>query len=150
MEYEKIKRFTKIILDFMFYSGIIVVVTVPGWLKLAGKYYSRSIGEYYSLMLLIFAASGIFGLLIVNELRKIMRTVVAQDCFVRNNVRSLKRMAKFSICISAFFIIKVIFVPTPATLIIVLVFFVAALFSAVLSCVFTEAVDYKEENELTI
>lgn len=150
MEYEKIKRFTKIILDFMFYSGIVVVATVPVWLKLAGKYYSGAIGKYYFLMLLVFAASGICGLLIVNELRKVMKTVVAQDCFVRKNVRSLKRMSKFSICISVFFIVKVIFVPTPATLIIVLVFFVAALFSTVLSCVFTEAIDYKEENELTI
>ena len=49
-----------------------------------------------------------------------------------------------------FFFIKVLLVPTPATLIIILVFFIAALFSVVLSCVFQEAVNYKDENDLTI
>ena len=101
-------------------------------------------------MLLIFAASGICGILIINELRKMMRTVVQKNCFVRENIRSLRRMGKESLCISAFCIIKVFFIPTPATMIIVLVFFIAALFSVVLSCVFQEAVNYKEENELTI
>lgn len=150
MEYEKIKKFTKVILDIMFYSGIIVLATVPVWLKWAGAYYSSAIEENYVVMTLTFAASGICGLLIVNELRKMMRTVLGQDCFVRGNIASLRKMSWLSLFISVFFIIKCIFLPTPATLIIVLVFFVAALFSAVLSCVFREAVDFKEENELTI
>lgn len=150
MEYEKIKKFTKVFLDIMFYSGIVVLITVPIWLKWAGNHYSKAIGEYYISMLFIFAASGICGILIINELRKMMRTVVEKNCFVRENIRSLRRMGKESLCISAFFIIKVFFIPTPATMIIVLVFFIAALFSVVLSCVFQEAVNYKEENELTI
>lgn len=150
MQYEKIKKFTKIFLDIMFYSGIIVLVTVPVWLKWAGNHYSEAIGKHYISMLLIFAASGICGILIINELRRMMHTVVEQDCFVRENIRSLRKMGKLSLCISAFFLIKLFFVATPATMIIALVFFIAALFSVVLSCVFQEAVDYKEENELTI
>ena len=39
MKNEKIVRATKLILDFMFYSGIVVVVTLPWTLKLAGRYY---------------------------------------------------------------------------------------------------------------
>lgn len=150
MGYEKIKKFTKVFLDLMFYSGIIVLLTVPLWLKWAGKHYSQAIGNHYVSMLFIFAASGVCGILIINELRKMMRTVVDHSCFVKENIRSLKRMGKQSLGISAFFIIKLFFVPTPATAIIALVFFIAALFSVVLSCVFQEAVNYKEENELTI
>lgn len=150
MEYKKIKKFTKVFLDLMFYSGIIVVITVPLWLKWAGNHYSETIRNHYISMLLVFAASGVFGILIINELRKMMRTVVEQNCFVKENIRSLRRMGKESLCISAFFVIKLFFVPTPATFIVALVFFIAALFSVVLSCVFQEAVDYKEENELTI
>ena len=48
------------------------------------------------------------------------------------------------------FIFKLFFVPTPATGIIILVFFIAALFSQVLADVFEKAVNYKEENDLTI
>lgn len=150
MEYRRIKCFTKVILDMMFYSGIIIVATVPIWLKLAGTYYASVIAKHYLLMLPVFLASGICGLLIVFELRKMMRTVLDQNCFVRGNVQSLKKMSVLSVGIAGFFIAKCIFMPTPATLIIILVFFVAALFSLVLSCVFKEAVDYKEENDLTI
>lgn len=45
---------------------------------------------------------------------------------------------------------KIFFFPTPATFIIIIVFFVAALFSQVLSFVFQDAINYKEENGLTI
>lgn len=150
MDYEKIKKFTKLILDFMFFSGIVVIATIPVWLRWAGENYSVKIKEQYWVMLIIFAVSGLCGLMIVNELRKMMRTVLAQNCFVQKNVHSLRMMAKFSIIIAVFFAVKVFFVPTPATVIIVLVFFIAALFSVVLSCVFQEAIIYKQENDLTI
>jgi hypothetical protein len=46
--------------------------------------------------------------------------------------------------------VKLFFVITPATLILVLVFIIAGLFSHVLSQVFDQAVAYKFENDLTI
>lgn len=150
MKYEKITKFTKIVLDIMFYSGLVVWITIPVWLKLAGKYYSPSIRDNYVLMLLVFAAAGICGILIVNQLRRMTGTVLNRDCFVMGNVKSLVVMSRLSLCISVIFIIATIFMPTVTSLIIVLVFFIASLFSAVLSCVFREAIHYKEENDLTI
>ena len=148
MRNEKIVRATKLILDFMFFSGIMVVVTLPWTLNLAGRYYDAVILEQYVPMLLTLAVSGIFGILIVGQLRKMMRTVVSGSCFVY--VKSLRLMTGFSLCISAAFLIEMFFVPTIATVVIVVIFFVAALFSQVLSQVFGEAVRYKEENDLTI
>ncbi|MGE9965116.1 DUF2975 domain-containing protein [Bariatricus sp. HCP28S3_E4] len=150
MKYERIKKLTKLILDIMFFTGIIVLLTLPIWLRFAGTHYSKDIEIHYLAMLIVFAVSGLNGLLIVNELRKMMKTVLEANCFVEDNVKSLRRMARYSLVISIFFFIKVLLVPTPATLIIILVFFIAALFSVVLSCVFQEAVNYKDENDLTI
>ena len=150
MKYERIKKLTKLILDIMFFTGIIVPLTLPIWLRFAGTHYSKDIEIHYLAMLIVFAVSGLNGLLIVNELRKMMKTVLEANCFVEDNVKSLRRMARYSLVISIFFFIKVLLVPTPATLIIILVFFIAALFSVVLSCVFQEAVNYKDENDLTI
>lgn len=150
MKYERIKKLTKLILDIMFFTGIIVLLTLPMWLRFAGTHYSKDIEIHYLAMLIVFAVSGLNGLLIVNELRKMMKTVLEANCFVEDNVKSLRRMARYSLVISIFFFIKVLLVPTPATLIIILVFFIAALFSVVLSCVFQEAVNYKDENDLTI
>ena len=150
MKYERIKKLTKLILDIMFFTGIIVLLTLPIWLRFAGTHYSKDIEIHYLAMLIVFAVSGLNGLLIVNELRKMMKTVLEVNCFVEDNVKSLRRMERYSLVISIFFFIKVLLVPTPATLIIILVFFIAALFSVVLSCVFQEAVNYKDENDLTI
>ena len=150
MKYERIKKLTKLILDIMFFTGIIVLLTLPIWLRFAGTHYSKDIEIHYLAMLIVFAVSGLNGILIVNELRKMMKTGLEVNCFVEDNVKSLRRMARYSLVISIFFFIKVLLVPTPATLIIILVFFIAALFSVVLSCVFQEAVNYKDENDLTI
>ena len=150
MKYERIKKLTKLILDIMFFTGIIVLITLPIWLRFAGTHYSKDIENHYLAMVIVFAVSGLNGLLIVNELRKMMKTVLEANCFVEDNVKSLRRMARYSLVISIFFFIKVLLVPTPATLIIILVFFIAALFSVVLSCIFQEAVNYKDENDLTI
>lgn len=150
MHGEKLIRITKILLDVMFYSGIVVIVTLPLTLKYAGSHYSRAFQEYYALMLVIFALSGVCGVVIVSQLRKMMRTVVRKNCFVHENVRSLEVMGITSAAIVVLFFIKCFFLPTPATFIIVLTFFIAGLFSKVLSFVFREAIRYKEENDLTI
>lgn len=147
---ERLIRFTKFVLDFMFYSGWIVFFTLPLSLKFLGKYYSGIINEYFLFMLAIFGASGIFGILIIRQLRRMMKTVIQESCFVYENVKSLNTMAVLSFCIVVMFFIKICVLPTPATGVIVLVFFIAALFCEVLAHVFAKAVNYKEENDLTI
>lgn len=150
MDQKKIVIFTRYLLDLMFYSGILVIASLPYTLKMAGKYYSKDIENYYIMMLIVFFISGLCGLVIVYQLRKMITTVVRQDCFVDNNTKSLKLMEKAAFIISFLFLVKVFFIPTPATFIIILTFFIAGLFSHVLSLVFAEAVRCKEENDLTI
>ena len=142
--------FTKYFLDFMFFSGILVEISLPFTLKLLGKYYSPELEAQYWAMLAIFGLSGICGLVIVFQLRKMMKTVVKRECFVDNNTRSLGVMGKVSFVIAALFAVKCVMLPTPASFIIVLTFFTAGMFSHVLSLVFEEAVRFKEENDLTI
>ncbi|MDD3362610.1 MAG: DUF2975 domain-containing protein [Hespellia sp.] len=143
-------RITKVILDIMLVLGIITIITLPLTMHLAGKYYSAEIEVHFVAMMWILGAAALFGMLILYELRSMMKTVVEENCFVQRNVTSLDRMGGFSICISVMFVIKVFVVPTPATAVIIIVFFIAALFSGVLARVFAQAVRYKEENDLTI
>lgn len=150
MKQERMNKFTKVILDLMFYCGIVVLATLPFTLKLAGRYYSKALSDNFISMLVVFAVSGVCGLMIVAQLRRMMKTVIDGVCFVPDNVRSLQVMASLSLVIAAAFIIKIFLVPTPATAVVVLVFFIAALFSQVLANVFAEAIRYKEETDLTI
>ncbi len=149
MEEMKLAKLTKGILDFMFCSGIIVCVTLPFTLKLAGAYMTDFQTFYYPLLLLFFL-SGIFAVLIILELRRMFSTVLKQDCFVEENVRSLKKMGTYSFCIAAISVLRLFIVITPAVLVVILVFMIAGLFSKVLSHVFEQAVTYKLENDLTI
>ncbi len=144
-----ITKITKWMLDFMFYAGILVCLTLPVTLKFLGEYFPHY-KIFYFPMLVLFFISGIFAILIILELRCIFRTVLNENCFVKENVQSLKRMGNYSFCIAAVSVFRLFIVITPATLVIILVFVIAGLFSKVLSNVFDQAVTYKLENDLTI
>lgn len=150
MRDQKIIKLTKIVLDFMFFSGILVTVTMPLLLRIAGNYYAKVFLEKYIPLVLIFTSASLFGVMILEQLRRMMKTVIEENCFVWENVKSLESMAVYSLTISVLFLGKVFFLPSPATGVIIIVFFVAALFSQVLSFVFRDAINYKEENDLTI
>lgn len=150
MRQSRFISFTKYFLDFMFFSGILVEASLPFSLKMLGEYYWEEMSDQYWPMLIIFGMSGICGLIIVFQLRKMMKTVVKRECFVDNNTKSLSTMGKVSFVITVLFVVKCVLLPTPASFVIVLTFFIAGIFSHVLSLVFEEAVRFKEENDLTI
>ncbi len=146
---DKITVVTKILLDFMFYAGILVCLTLPISIKFYGRYNSYFADNYVELCF-IFFLSGIFAVLIILELRRMFRSVINDDCFVQENVISLKRMGTYSFAIAAVTCFRVVLYFTPAVFIVILVFIIAGLFSKVLSRVFDKAVSYKLENDLTI
>ena len=53
MNQNRLVVFTKYLLNFMFYSGIIVVISLPYTLKLIGRYLFKEAAEYYVFMLVI-------------------------------------------------------------------------------------------------
>ena len=145
----KLAKVTKGILDFMFYSGILVCVTLPLSMKMIGEYIPHY-KTYYFPMLFLLLVSGILAVLLILELRRMFSTVLKEDCFVEENVKSLRKMGNYSFCIVAVSIIRLFFMLTIAMLVIILVFIIAGLFSKVLAIVFDQAVTYKLENDLTI
>ena len=146
---DRLTLFTKFLLDVMFYAGIIVTITLPLSIKFYGKYNSYFADNFYSLCV-IFFLSGIFAILIIQQLRKMFTTVINNDCFVRGNVASLEKMSIYSFFIAVITACRLFIYLTPAVLIIILVFVIAGLFSKVLAGVFDKAITYKEENDLTI
>jgi len=141
--------FTKLLLDFMFFSGIIVCLSVPFLFKIAGKYIG-SFDRFYIPLCIIFILAGIFALAILLELRRMFKTVINENPFIRENVISLKKMGFYAFIIAVLMGIKLFFTVTFTTLVLILVFIIAGLFSLVLSQVFDQAVTYKVENDLTI
>ena len=149
MKKETLIKLTKYFLDFMFYSGIVVTLTLPFTIKILGAFIER-FREHYAEMVIIYFVLGIAAVVILRELRKIFKTVIEKNCFVRENVVSLDKMCKWSFFIVLMSIVRTIVYVTPAMLVVILVFVIAGLFSKVLSFVFEEAIGYKEENDFTI
>ena len=149
MNKQYLTKGTKYFLDFMFYCGILVTVSLPFSLKWIGNYVDH-VGDHYGELVIIYFVLGIAALVIVGELRRIFATVLKEDCFVADNVRSLHKMANWSFFIVLMSVVRTIVYLTIAMLVVILVFTIAGLFSKVLAYVFEEAVRYKEENDLTI
>ena len=145
----KLTVFTKILLDFLYYAGIIVTILVPLIISWYGNYNSYFGNNVISLSV-IFILSGILAVLIIRELLKMFRSVLDDNCFIPENVNSLRKMGTYSFCIAIITCCRLFLYMTPAVLIVILVFVIAGLFSKVLSQVFQTAVNYKQENDLTI
>lgn len=146
---ELLTKCTKYLLDFMFYAGIAVTATLPFTIKWVGQYLPRLL-EHYQEVVIIYFVLGIAALVLIRELRRIFGTVLAGDCFVRENVVSLRKMGNWSFFIALMSVVRSIVYLTVAMLVVILVFVIAGLFSKVLALVFEQAVSFKEENDLTI
>ena len=156
----RLNRFVTKLLTVLFAIGCAVEVLLPLLLRRLFLRYEfltvegrdgRQVSEvlYYP-KLICGMAAGVFALLILWELRKMMRTVVDGNCFVSANVQSLKRMSRCAALIAVFMLGSNLSAPTLTAGAMTLVFIIAGLFSRVLAGVFQEAVRYKEENDLTI
>lgn len=146
---QKLTLYTKYLMDFMFFGGIVVTATLPLTFWFYGNY-NQYFREFYLELILIFFLCGIFAILIIGNLRKMFKTVLNDDCFVKENVKSLDRMGTYSFAIALVTIVRVFLYLTPAVIVIILTFMIAGLFSKVLAVVFDKAVTYKLENDLTI
>lgn len=154
MKKETVIIFTKYLLDFMYFAGIPVTISLPWsvkWImKLLDFQNYADFEAYYTEVVVIYFILGILAIMILGELRKMFRTVLRDDCFVKENVVSLQRMGTYSFVIAAICLLRTILYMTIAVLVLVLVFVIAGLFSKVLAFVFDRAVEYKLENDLTI
>ena len=138
----RLVRFTKWLLDVMFVVGIGITVGIPMIFYVIGGYI-EAFRKYYLIQCVLYMLSGVLALLIVAELRKMFATVL-------KDAASLKRMGKCSFLIALLSVVRLPLAPTPATAVVIIVFSIAGLFCFVLCQVFEKAIQYKEENDLTI
>jgi hypothetical protein len=129
---------------------MVIWISLPISLSWCYKTYFWTTGQNYWFLLIFLAITGVFCLVIVYELRKIFKTLKKREPFQRDNVTSLKRIAIMALLISAAYVIKIIFYVSFLTIILMMAFLIMGLFALILSEVFRQAIDVKEENDLTI
>ena len=149
------KRF----LDIAFYLGLIMEVTVPIGLRKAVELTEMRFGEaseyspikdHFIFAVVSIMLAGAFCILILFELRKMMKSVIEDNCFIQENVTSLYRMGNYAFAITLVKFLRCFVYFTLGAVITGGVFLFAGILSKVLAKVFDKAVRYKEENDLTI
>ncbi|MFT8392324.1 MAG: DUF2975 domain-containing protein [Sporolactobacillus sp.] len=145
-----LSQWVKYLLDLIFIGGLLIFLSLPLAIRWYVTLLPEESTENYDFLLPFLYITGIFALIIVFELRRIFRQLNQRHPFIMENVRSLKHMAIASFLIAFCYGIKIICFNSFLTMIIAMVFIIAGLFSLVLSEVFLQAVQVKEENDLTI
>ena len=137
---------TKVLVDVMFYGGILCCIAVPFVMPYAAAYlgYSREIVSQYSLILIL---SGLCALYILWQFKKMFKTLLGGNPFTGKNVSCLRKCSVASFLIAIIYLVKICIWFTIASSIIVIIFALLGLFCLTLKDVFKQAVYYKEEND---
>lgn len=147
---DKYLLLSKCAVNVMCALGIPTTLAVPFFLKWYSAINDHYSGVMYPIQSVMFVIMGIFACLIVFELRAMLKSVEEDNCFVKNNVISLDRMGWYSFVIAIVSVIRLALYITPGCFVVIVVFIIAGLFSKVLAKVFDKAIEYKEDNDLTI
>jgi len=132
----------------VFVLGIIVTITLPFLLKKYVEWFNPVLD--YNAALVILYVSSLPALTIVYQFIKIFGTLKQDNPFIMENVKSLKIISTCSIIIAIEYIIGIFFIVSIFEIILTAVFIVTWLGGYILAELLKKAIEYKEENELTI
>lgn len=153
MDLNKLKRISKaltVCLKITFIFAIIVTLTLSFILKSYFSMYFIDDNLYYYSCVVFVSISGFSSANILLNLIHIMSSINNSDPFVRKNAVCLKYIAYSSLIISVSFFALLFFRVTFFTFAISFVFLIAFFSCLVFSGLFQKAVEFKEENDLTI
>ena len=83
----RLVRFTKWLLDAMFYGGLVITLGIPVIFRYVGRYI-QSFRVHYIPQCVLYIGSGILALMIVRELRRMFGTVLEDNAFIMENLGS--------------------------------------------------------------
>lgn len=149
MQKSSVSKVTKIVVDIFFYLGIVCVIGVPFLSKALQMQYSTII-THLKFMTAILFLSGVCAVYILYNFKKMFKTLTHGNPFVWDNIKCFNRMAAACAIIAVIYIIKCVVMFSLATVVIICVFLIAALFCLTLKDIFKQAIIYKEENDWTV
>lgn len=144
--------FTKYLMIFLIIADVAVMVALPFILEtLMGWFYEPIVTQnYLAFYYALLYTCGVLVVLILNDLRHLLSLTIREQPFVRETEKRLLRMGIEGFAIGLFLTTKIFVQNSFMTMTSAVVFIIAGLFCFVLSDLFKRAVDYKEENDLTI
>ncbi len=131
--------------------GTILVLSLPWtlnyylWFK--NSYAAADI--YYSMMVLL-VCSGVCAFSILAQAKKILHNINAKNPFTFDTANRIKYISYWCLPIAFAYLAAVFFIPSAFVLLVGLTFLFLAACIFIIGELFRQAVDYKQENDLTI
>ncbi len=145
---KSLSNFIEICLKIIFVLGILIYITLPLLLNWYIELFNPVLN--YIAALVILYVSGIPALTIVYKFIKIFGTLKQDNPFTLENVKHLRVISACSLIIAMEYIIGIFFIVSVFEIIFIAVFIIAWLGDYILAELLKKAIDYKEENDLTI
>jgi len=147
-----VSRILKSFLYIVFVLGIAGTVTLPFMLETYTGYFYDSFylqPGYRSFIIPFLMSVAVLGLWIIAEMIWMLNSI-PKGPFVIRNVRALGRIGVILLSLSLIFFLKCFMYATFLTMGCGFLFLIGGLFAFTLANLFSQAVAYKEENDLTI
>jgi membrane protease YdiL (CAAX protease family) len=138
---------TKILIDIMFFGGIVACAALPFILPSMLTTLSAEFRVTYTIILL---AAGLCSIYILFQLKRMFKTLLGGNPFVTENVVCLRKCAVAGALIALIFVVRIAFFFTIAAAIIVIIFAMLSLFCLTIKDLFKQAVAYKEDADWTV
>ena len=145
---KSLSNFIEICLKIIFVVGILIYITLPLLLNMYVQFFNPVLN--YTAALIILYVSGIPALIIVYEFIKIFNTLKQDNPFTTENVKYLKITSICSLIIAVVYIVGIFFIVSVFEIIAIAIFIIAWLGTYVLAELLRKAIEFKEENDLTI
>lgn len=143
-----LSNFIEIFSKIIFVLGIIITITLPFLLKKYMEWFNPQLNYTFSLIILY--VSSVPALIIIYSFIKIFRNLKKDNPFIMDNVKRLKIISVCSLIIAIEYIVGMFFIMSVFEIILIAVFLIAWVGGYILSELLKKAIEYKEENDLTI
>lgn len=138
-------------MSIMMVVGTLIMIALPFVVQWVLQYYEGiNNNDYYSTCLVFLYPSGILGLAILYQARKMLKKVNEDQPFIQENANRIKYIARLSAVLSGVYAAAIFFLHSFFVPILCIMFGLIAVFLSVFGELFSKAVEYKSDNDFTI
>lgn len=131
--------------------GTIFVLSLP-WTLNYYLLYKQSLVEdniYYSMIILLFI-SGVCGFSILHHAKKVLHNINVKNPFTLDTANRIKYISYWCLPVAFIYLLAIVSIPSAFVLLVGLTFLFLAACIFIIAKLFYQAVNYKQENDLTI
>lgn len=131
--------------------GTLMVITLPWTLN----YYlvfknTYVLGDVYYSMLVLLFLSGVCAFAILGQAKKVLHNINTKNPFTFDTANRIKYISFWCLPIAFAYMVAIYFIPSAFVLLVGLTFFFLSACIFIIAQLFYQAVNYKQENDLTI